>query len=293
MTTKIKIDEKRLGKMVKKIVEEVLFNTLPKHDAAGNMYTTMLERKPYLIKEGLISTYPIKNVIFALKSLFNLYDDSDLTEKNKILFYLDKQQYYHDYNGIIFYNKYSQNNTERIEIIVNENDFNQNDFDKYLLKYGWFCGIYEKLRGYNNLIRLIYEKKFDIDVTEEVIKNKYLYHICPNIYLNKINKYGLKPKFSSWNQYSNPERVYFFMKELTNKEFVLWVNEFNAEKEFNYQKNDGWSLLKIDVSKATNNPKFYFDPRMKNGVYTMDTISPENIEIIDYISKENMFDIFK
>lgn len=293
MTTKIKIDEKRLGKMVKKIVEEVLFNTLPKHDAAGNMYTTMLEGKPYLIKEGLISTYPIKNVIFALKSLFNLYDGSDLMEKNKILFYLDKQQYYHDYNGIIFYNKYSQNNTERIEIIVNENDFNQNDFDKYLLKYGWFCGIYEKLRGYNNLIRLIYEKKFDIDVTEEVIKNKYIYHICPNIYLNKINKYGLKPKFSSWNQYSNPERVYFFMKELTNKEFVLWVNEFNAEKEFNYQKNDGWSLLKIDVSKATNNPKFYFDPRMKNGVYTMDTISPENIEIIDYISKENMFDIFK
>lgn len=293
MTTKIKIDEKRLGKMVKKIVEEILFNTLPKHDAAGNMYTTMLEGKPYLIKEGLISTYPIKNVIFALKSLFNLYDGSDLMEKNKILFYLDKQQYYHDYNGIIFYNKYSQNNTERIEIIVNENDFNQNDFDKYLLKYGWFCGIYEKLRGYNNLIRLIYEKKFDIDVTEEVIKNKYIYHICPNIYLNKINKYGLKPKFSSWNQYSNPERVYFFMKELTNKEFVLWVNEFNAEKEFNYQKNDGWSLLKIDVSKATNNPKFYFDPRMKNGVYTMDTISPENIEIIDYISKENMFDIFK
>lgn len=293
MTTKIKINEKRLGKMVKKIVEEVLFNTLPKHDAAGNMYTTMLEGKPYLIKEGLISTYPIKNVIFALKSLFNLYDGSDLMEKNKILFYLDKQQYYHDYNGIIFYNKYSQNNTERIEIIVNENDFNQNDFDKYLLKYGWFCGIYEKLRGYNNLIRLIYEKKFDIDVTEEVIKNKYIYHICPNIYLNKINKYGLKPKFSSWNQYSNPERVYFFMKELTNKEFVLWVNEFNAEKEFNYQKNDGWSLLKIDVSKATNNPKFYFDPRMKNGVYTMDTISPENIEIIDYISKENMFDIFK
>ena len=293
MTTKIKIDEKRLGKMVKKIVEEVLFNTLPKHDAAGNMYTTMLEGKPYLIKEGLISTYPIKNVIFALKSLFNLYDGSDLMEKNKILFYLDKQQYYHDYNGIIFYNKYSQNNTERIEINVNENDFNQNDFDKYLLKYGWFCGIYEKLNGYNNLIRLIYEKKFDVDVTEEVIKNKYLYHICPNIYLNKINKYGLKPKFSSWNQYSNPERVYFFMKELTNKEFVLWVNEFNAEKEFNYQKNDGWSLLKIDVSKATNNPKFYFDPRMKNGVYTMDTISPENIEIIDYISKENMFDIFK
>ena len=59
------------------------------------------------------------------------------------------------------------------------------------------------------------------------------------------------------------------------------------------KKNDGWSLLKIDTSVLTNNPNFYFDPRMKDGVYTMDTISPESIEIIDYISKENMFDIFK
>lgn len=288
MLTKIKIDEEKLKGLIKEIVEEILFNTLPKHDASGNMYSTILNGKPYLLKEGLICTYPIKNVIFALKSLFNLYDGNDVDERNKILFFLDRQQNYNGYNGVIFYNKYSQNNTERIEIKVNENDFNQNDFDKYLLKYGWFCGIYEKLKGYDNLIRLIYEKKFDVDVTDEVIKNKYIYHICPNIYLNKINKTGLKPKFSSWNQFSNPERVYFFMNELTHEEFVLWVNEFNAEKKFDYQRNDGWSLLKIDLSNLTNNPTFYFDPRMKNGVYTMDTISPENIEIVDYISKEKM-----
>ena len=290
MTTKIKINEQNLKGLIKKITEEILFNTLPKHDASGNMYSTMMSGKPYLIKEGLISTYPIKNVIFALKSLFNLYDGNDSVERNKILYFLDREQNYNGYNGVIFYNKYSQNNTERIEIKVNENDFNQSDFDKYLLKYGWFCGIYEKLGGYDNLIRLIYEKKFDVDVTEEVIKNKYIYHICPNIYLNKINKSGLKPKFSSWNQYSNPERVYFFMKELTHEEFVLWVNEFNAEKKFDYERNEGWSLLKVDTSNLTNNPTFYFDPRMKNGVYTTDTIAPENIEIIDYISKEKMFD---
>ena len=289
MLTKIRINEEKLKGLIKEIVEEILFNTSPKHDASGNMYSTMLDGKPYLLKEGLICTYPIKNVIFALKSLFNLYDGNDDDERNKILFFLDRQQNYNGYNGVIFYNKYSQNSTERIEIKVSENDFNENDFDKYLLKYGWFCGICEKLNGYDNLIRLIYEKKFDVDVTEDVIKNKYIYHICPNIYLNKINKSGLKPKFSSWNQYSNPERVYFFMKELTHEEFVLLVNEFNAEKEFHYQRNDGWSLLKVDTSKLTNSPTFYFDPRMRNGVYTMDTISPENIEIVDYISKEEMF----
>ena len=81
------------------------------------------------------------------------------------------------------------------------------------------------------------------------------------------------------------------MKELTHEDFVLWVNEFNAEKKFDYQRNDGWSLLRVDVSKLTNDPAFYFDPRMKNGIYTMDTISPENIEIIDYIPKEKMFNV--
>ena len=65
------------------------------------------------------------------------------------------------------------------------------------------------------------------------------------------------------------------------------------KKSLIIKKNDGWSLLKIDTSVLTNKPNFYFDPRMKDGVYTMDTISPESIEIIDYISKENMFDIFK
>ena len=69
----------------------------------------------------------------------------------------------------------------------------------------------------------------------------------------------------------------------------MWVNEFNTEKKLDYQRNDGWSLLRVDVSNLTNSPTFYFDPRMKNGVYTMDNISPENIEIVDYIPKEKMF----
>ena len=288
-STVIKINEDKLKKIVKNIVEEILFNTLPKHDASGNMYSTMLENKPYLVNEGLISSYPMKNVVFALKSLFNLYDGSNETEKNKILYFLDKGQHYLNYNGIIFLNKYSQNNTERIEIKFNENDFNQNDFDKYLLKYGWFCGISGKVPGYENINRLIYEKKFDVNVTEEVLKNKYLYHICPNIYLNKINKTGLKPKYSSWNVFSNPERVYFFMKNLSHEDFIMWARDFNEQKDINYRLNDGWSLLRIDTSTLTNNPNFYFDPRMENGVYTMDTISPENIEIIDYIPKEEIF----
>lgn len=285
LSTRIKIDTENLKNIVESVLEEVLFNTLPKHDASGNMYASMLEGKPYLVKEGLITSYPIKNVVFALKSLFNLYDGGDVSERNKILYFLSKGQHYKNYNGVIFLNKYSQNDTKRIEIRFSKDDFNQNDFDKYLLKYGWFCGVLRQSPDYDNIVKLIYEKKFDVDITEEVMKSRYLYHICPNIYLNKINKIGLKPKYSSWNSYSNPERIYFFRRKLSHNEFIMWVNNFEQEKNLEHTLNEGWSLLRVDLTTLINKPKFYLDPRMEDGIYTMDNISPESITIIDYIKK--------
>lgn len=281
--TSLKINEDRLSKMVTEITKEILFETLPKHDACGNVYSSILEGKPYLIKEGLITSYPMENVVFAIKSLFDLYDKNDELEKNKILYFLDKGQYYNGFHGLIFLNKYSQNGTERIEIKTNINDFNQNDFDKYFIKYGWFCAINQKMDAYDNIQRLIYEKKFDVDVTEEVLNNQFLYHICSNIYLNKINKSGLKPKFSSWNVFENPERIYFFLKDMKHEEFCMWADNFSKQKNINYGSHNGWSLLRIDTQNLTNRPTFYLDPRMKDAVYTMDTISPDNIEIIDFI----------
>lgn len=289
LKTTIKINEKQLRNIVSDVINEILFNSLPKHDPSGNMYHTMLTGKPYIVNEGLIHSYPIDNVIFALTNLFDLSNTKNEEEKKKILYFLDKNQKLNNKNGIITLNKYSQNNTERIEIIVNENDFNQNDFDRYLLKYGWFCSVSGKLDSYDNLLRFIYEKKFDVDVTDMVKARKYLYHICPDIYLNKINRVGLKPKISSWNTYSNPERVYFFLKELSHKDFLKWVYNFMEGKNFNYNKTDGWAMLKINIDTLTNNPTFYFDPRMKEGVYTTDTILPENIEIVDYISKDTLY----
>lgn len=284
MQTSLKINEERLNKIIKEIVEEVLFNTLPKHDPTIDAYWATLQGTPYIIKEGLIKSYPIENVVHAISEMFNLLNYENKTDKNKELYYLDCGE--SKYSGIIGLSEFSQNKTKRIEIIVRKNDFNQADFDRYFLKYGWFCSFSNKMEFYKNLIVFIYEKKFDIDVTDAVLEKKYIYHICPNIYLNKINLKGLVPKFSSWNIYYNPERIYFFVDEVSHEQFLKTVGNFNKGKNV-YNLNDGWSLLKVDVSSLTNSPSFYLDPRMKNGVYTMDSISPENIEIIDYIKEKN------
>ena len=284
MRTTIKINEERLGEIVKEIVEEILFNTLPRHDEPIDVYWAALQAQPYIIEEGLIKTYPIENVVHAISEMFNMYNYKDKTEKNKELYLLDCGE--SEYSGVIGRSEFSQNKTERIEIIVRRNDFNQSDFDRYFLKYGWFCSFSNKLEFYRNLVCFVYEKKFDVNVTSAVLERKYIYHICPNIYLNRINLKGLVPKFSSWNIYYNPERVYFFMDELSHEQFLKTIRNFNRGKNV-YNSNDGWSLLRIDVQSLTISPSFYLDPRMRNGIYTMDTISPENIEIIDHIKEEH------
>ena len=281
MKTRILIDEENLKGMIGIILNEILYNGLPKQDRSGDVYWAALSGSPYILEEGLIKSYPIKDVISSISGLFDLYEVHDIIERNRVLYELDNSED-SEYTGTIECSE-GKNNTQIIELKFKEKSFNQSDFDKYFLKYGWFCSHSEKLFGYANMVRLAYEKKFDVEVTDAVLKKKYIYHICPNVYLNRINHSGLKPKFSSWNVFSNPERLYFFLTELSHDDFLKWVRHFRNGKRVR-NSNDGWSLLKIDVSELTNNPVFYFDPRMKNGIYTMDSISPENIEIIDYIN---------
>ena len=283
MKTRIRLNEHELKKLISSVVDEIISGGLPKKDQTGDIYWAALQGKPYIIEEGLIKTYPTKDVVNALEKLFDFYGGDDFTARNKILYALDQFEKC-DYNGTIECTG-SKNKTERIEIKVNANDYNQTDFDKYLLKYGWFCGYVENIFGYSNIVRFIYEKKFDIEVTDIVNDKDYIYHICPNIYLTRINLKGLVPRFSSWNTFKNPERVYFFLNELSHDEFVQWTQHFKKGKKIHTGSN-GWSLLKIDVGQLKNNPNFYFDPRMKGGIYTMDSISPEAIEIIDYIKYE-------
>lgn len=282
MQTNIKINPQLLQEIAEKIKNKIIA-TLPQKETSGFLCETFLQGEPYLIQEGLIQSYPIERVIFALAGLFNLYKDDNFALKNQILYDLDNNNPC-EFDGVIEQQN-SANKTARILIKVSPKNFNQNDFDRYLLKYGWFCGSTSNLFGYDNLVCFVYEKKFDVEVSDFVQKQDFIYHICPNIYLNKINKSGLVPKYSSWNRFSNPERVYFFVKKPTHNDFVLWAKNFNIYKKV-YAGNEGWSLLKIDVPSLIENTKFYFDPRMRDGVYTTGNIPPQSIEIIDYIEND-------
>lgn len=217
-----------------------------------------------ILAEGLIMTYPIELVIKSIAKIFNLATDPD-----------DYTPY-----GYICHN-YGENETEVIEVEIPNDPKNKAMIDKYMNKYGWFSGSIND--GHDEgMINIWYEKKFDFDATEIAHENN-LYHICPTVVMEKIMSKGLTPKESSWTTFHNDERVYLFVEEPDDESFRYWCYDFKKNKKIN-SRNTGFALLEIDTSKINKNIKFYYDPRMTDGIYTMDTISPEAITVVKQIT---------
>lgn len=235
------------------------------------MDTIRLNGKQYVISEGLIKTYPIKEVVNCLARLFNLTTDV------KLLTQIMLGQ--SDYNGLINITQ-GNNETNEVLVLVPKSVYNKDNIDKYMNKWGYFCSAVQEKSGVSTKFFLLqYEKKYDIDVTDYVRKTGTLYHIAPNIVVNKIIKNGLVPKNSTWGMFAHEGRVYFFYQPLSDLGFESFVSDFGKNKQVR-ANNDGYSLLKIDVSLLNNNVKFYADPRQSSAVYTLDNIPPKAIEII-------------
>jgi len=233
------------------------------------MDTIRLNGDQYVISEGLIRTYPIEKVVECLARLFNLATDS------KLLPQVEAGQ--SKYNGLINIAE-GNNDTKEILVFVPDSEYNKENIDKYMNKWGYFCSYKRKYLNKADLIILQYEKKFDIDVTDYIKKSGVIYHIAPNNVVEKIMKKGLIPKNSTW-QFSHEGRVYCFYQPLSDFGFNEFVNDFQYNKKIG-KNNNGFSLLQIDVSLLNNDVKFYADPRQINAVYTMDNIPPQAIKII-------------
>lgn len=224
------------------------------------------------IKEGLTKSYPSDTV---LKHFIN----------NKIL----------GEENIFIKNS---NNTEKIFISINKNNLVhlESILNKMTNIFGYYVShiIYdylddnvnasgEDLRdNYEEVINSIYqifeeedtevdfvfEKKYDTPYEEKL---DYVYHITDRKYLDKIFQKGLYPKAFSKRTY-HPERIYFAssvynVKQLLDSFFTVHI--------------DNEVILKVDISNLDIN--LYYDPNTENGLYTIDNIPPQNIEIEEEI----------
>ena len=239
----------------------------------------------YSLLEGLVTSYSIDKIIDILAAGFSLqkYENSDNDFYNEMIAVSEKRS---PYNGFIKKAK-GNNNSETIWIVVPKDDrgLNKKMLDSYLIPSGYIC--FSKNETYYSdedsgisFVWYIYEKKFDNDVTDSILNNKdYLYHITLNLYIDKIKRQGLKPKDEIWNNdlFPSHNRLYLFLNDnLFDKSDTYFSN-----KDLKRKYNNGFSLLRIDVSKLNNNIKLYSDPRQNDAVYTYDCISPDAIEVID------------
>ena len=134
----------------------------------------------------------------------------------------------------------------------------------------------------NKIITLAFEPRFSKIVTNEIIKKyKYLYHVTPSVYVEKIKNIGICPK-SKNSLYSYPDRVYLFTgNELNNEQMqVIDIIKSYREDTIVADKNidtNEYSILKIDVTKLPLNIDFYYDPLTADAIFTYENIPPTAI----------------
>jgi hypothetical protein len=186
--------------------------------------------------------------------------------------------------------KHNLNYLDNGNIFIELYDLNLKNLEFYFSligNLGYFISEYEHnniIKKYNkDDIMFLFYKNFKIDITIYVepyydieIKNipDILFHITPNIFVDKILKYGLFPK--SKNKISfHPDRIFLCNDNIKTK---ILCNKF--KKLSNYGCD--WKILKIN-SKDIKDLKLYEDPnyRSDGGLYCLNNIENKYIEICE------------
>jgi len=142
-------------------------------------------------------------------------------------------------------------------------------------------------------IAIQFEPKFQDVINYKIIHNhKYLYHLSPTKYENKILKNGLIPK-SKNDKFNYPYRVYLLMdKNETfniNKTYLISVAKMLLNSRTSlitnqYINDNEYTIYQIDISKLNKNINFYYDANLYPlSIFTVDNINPNAIQIIDRI----------
>ena len=154
----------------------------------------------------------------------------------------------------------------------------------------WSKDIYDILRFHNYYITLIYEYSYEDviiiepkqtqNATEFVKKSHYVYHVTYKENIKDILRKGLRPKAKKM-QDENRYRYY------TDRIFLIadssdLIDDINRVIT-DIDAIDNYAILKIDISKL--NITFWWDDASTgNTVYTIESIPPKLIEVIDNIN---------
>ena len=136
----------------------------------------------------------------------------------------------------------------------------------------------------NNIpwVMMSFDPMFQDDITDEILKYDFLYHITPKYNIDAIMSNGLEPR-SENTYFQYPKRLHILKGNLDlNQIYNIGIQLFNAN---NNPKNDGnYILLAINVKELPDSIRFYYDPRYEGGYYTKQMIQPNLVKPIASIN---------
>lgn len=245
----------QLSEKLSEFSDSALFDSIHKYDAS---YPNIFDD---IVCEGLIRSYGHKLLV---KQLIKLFCSED-----------EEFNYLKDIE--IIDSKSSSNSLKLIfkssffdgKITDLESSYNIGPLKDTLNLYGYYIS-----KISNNEIYV--EPRYSEDITDNIYKYDYIYHVTDYKYLDKIFKNGLNPKNNKKGSRKYSKRIYF---GYGNFEDVV-----KSSKRIAYdRKLVRPVLLKIKLDKS-NKKNFYIDPNLGEGaIYTYDCIQPNNIEIVDNV----------
>jgi len=244
-------------------------NYILTRNKVGNLFRGITGNGRISLNEGLIKTEPIEKLVRHAKEYCGFA--SSVSEYNK-----------GGYQGVIGVVN-GDNDTRCVKVVFPKSTYNETLIDNMFNTYGYFKSDTTELD--KDFMSAEYESKYDEVFKEQLLKQKYLYHLTTEKKWEKIKERGIIVH-NGKEGFNYPERSYFFVG-LRPDEFL---KQFFNEKVENNSKYEGGkfysvslALLKIDVTPIINKVKFYYDPNMDGGVYTEDYIPPQIIEIEKFI----------
>jgi len=211
--------------------------------------------------EGLITSYPIENVI-------KFINKSGILNGGKIW----KESEYNTFENTILNDLYS------FCIVLEGNKINEEEINKLMDSYGYYQN--GKINIDNGNIKYSYLPKFDVDVSQFIkIYFPILYHVTLKQKLPKIMQQGLCPKDSNNQNFKHPSCVFLS----TNKQTAL---DLFKKEEYGMNEKGEYVLLSVHITE-TSGYKFFFDQRVENAVYTYDNIHPQFITVKEEFTNEN------
>ena len=220
---KIKINEGQL--------KEIIYNDIFRV-SYSNPLSLMMHGK---IDEGYYASYPIEKVKKYITNMFNLSKGQFIIHKNEnddtytctILIYVD--------------------NTPISNKISN--------LDKAMSLCGYYGGIVDDDALNGKRVKVIqYEPRFQGSANEFVKENKFLYHITPSYYEDKILRNGFVPK-SKNKIFNYPDRIYFFTAR-NKKDELLGLALYYDEMVVNGLNDSKYALFELDGTALSEKVTF-------------------------------------